>query len=102
MEATMPIKHVVVEGTRWPVDIIDGDQDSAEWVQRYGAPILLAEQRYSVASALSAYHHLIDPRRTQAEAIASLKRARKAAVIATNPIGHLVASNGGDDGRGTY
>jgi hypothetical protein len=76
------ITHVDVDETVWPVDVSSDDEDSAQWVQRYGTPERIVEQRYSVASVLGAYSHLCDPRMTLKDATAALRRARKAHVNA--------------------
>ena len=72
------IRHVVVEDTTWPVDVSTDDEDAAQWVLRYGNTARREEQRMSVASILSAYADITDPRRSLKDATAMLRRARKA------------------------
>lgn len=74
----MSIKSIKVEDTLWPVDVATEDEDSAEWILRYGITERREDQRLSVASILSAYEYLIDPNRTLKDATESLRRARKA------------------------
>jgi hypothetical protein len=73
------IRWVRVEDTTWPVDVATDDEDAAQWVQRYGTPERVVEQRMSVASVLSAYAHLTDSTLTMRQAEAALHRARTAA-----------------------
>lgn len=68
-----------VEDTTWPVDVMTDNEDAAQWVQRYGTPERVVEQRMSVASVLAAYAHLTDPNLTLTDATAALRRAREAA-----------------------
>mgnify|MGYP001408441223 CR=1 FL=1 len=56
-----------VDGTTWP---IPGD---TEWHLRYGP-----HPNMHAASIAAAYAFLVDPSRSQKDAIESLKRARKA------------------------
>ena len=72
------IRNVIVEDTTWPVDVSTDDEDAAQWILRYGSPERREAQRMSVASILSAYADLTDPRRSMADATAMLRRARKA------------------------
>jgi hypothetical protein len=66
------VRYVVVDETTWPVP------DGAEWVLRYGTTEAREAQRLSVASIVNAYWSLLDPNRTQGDAIAMLRRARRA------------------------
>ena len=76
------IHHVVVEDTTWPVDLSSDDEDSAEWVLRYGTPERREAQRMSVASIVSAYKDMTDPRRSLKDGTAMLRRSRTAAAEA--------------------
>ena len=76
------IHHVVVEDTTWPVDLSSDDEDSAEWVLRYGTPERREAQRMSVASIVSAYKDMTDPRRSLKDCTAMLRRALTAAAEA--------------------
>lgn len=73
------IRYSVVEDTTWPVDINTDDEDSCEWVQRYGTPERVYDQRMSVASMLSAFKDMTDPNRSMKDCTAMLRRARIAA-----------------------
>jgi len=73
------IRYTQVECTTWPVDLHSDDEDSAQWVQRYGSIDRVVEQRRSVASVLSAYSDMTDPNRSLKDATAMLRRARIAA-----------------------
>lgn len=76
----MIYNYQVGEST-WPVDSITDNEDSAQWVQRYGPPERVVVQRMSVASVLSAYAHLTDPHISMTDATAALRRAREATRI---------------------
>lgn len=78
-QPTSNVRYVVVDDTAWPVPVSTDEIDSPEWVQRYATPERIVMQRMRVASIVAAYSHLIDPNITQADAIESLKRARRAA-----------------------
>jgi hypothetical protein len=67
-----------IEGTAWPVDIPDDDNDSVQWKLRYAPQNLNREERLFAASALAAYAALADPVYSQRDAFAMLKRARRA------------------------
>jgi hypothetical protein len=69
------VPHVVVDETTWPIP------DETEWVLRYGTTESREALRYGVASIVSAYWSLLDPNRTQGDAVAMLKRARRAAAV---------------------
>lgn len=73
------VRYVVVDDTTWPVPLSTDEIDGPEWVQRYATPERIVKQRMRVASIVAAYSHLIDPNITQADAITSLKHARRAA-----------------------
>lgn len=68
------VRYVVIDETTWPIP------DGIEWVLRYGEPAAREAQRYGVASIVAAYSSLLDPVYSQADAVAMLKRARRAAV----------------------
>lgn len=72
------IRYFRVDDTTWPVDVSTEDEESAEWVQRYGTPERREEQRMAVASILSAYETLTNSQQTQKDARAKLGRAMKA------------------------
>ena len=78
-DSTSNVRFVVINNTTWPVPFSSDDVDGPGWVQRYGTPERVVEQRMTVASVISAYTHLLDPNITQTDAIAALKRARRAA-----------------------
>jgi hypothetical protein len=88
MAETGEVRHVVVDETTWPVP------DEVEWVLRYGTPERREAVRYGVASIVSAYWSLLDPNRTQADAVAMLKRARRA-VAAPRPTHDPEVTNDG-------
>jgi hypothetical protein len=69
-----------IDDTTWPVDWSSDQEDSAEWVLRYGTTERREAQRMSVASILSAYSHLVDPTLSSKGAQSALRRARKAAI----------------------
>ena len=74
MGSRQNVRFARVEDTTWPV--YDG---SAEWALRYGGEGLLTRSdKLYLASVLSAYEHLTDPRRTVHEVGDALRRARKA------------------------
>lgn len=75
------VRHVVVDETTWPIP------DEAEWILRYGTTGAREAQRMGVASIVNAYWSLLDPNRTQADAIAMLKRARRAALATSTQAG---------------
>lgn len=60
------------DGTTWPVPA------DAEWQLRYGTDPDTRETRLHSASIVAAYSFLVDPDRTQKDAIESLKLARRA------------------------
>lgn len=62
-----------VERTVWPVNVGD-----IEWSLRYSNVPMDRATQLTAASALNAYQALTDPSISQADAIAQLKRARKA------------------------
>jgi hypothetical protein len=68
--------------TSWPVDVGTEDEDSAEWVLRYGTPERREAQRMAVASILSAYADLTGPHRSMKDATALLRHAREARAAA--------------------
>ena len=67
-----------LSGTTWPVDVSSEAEDSTQWILRY-APGRNETTFATAASVLSAYAALIDPSRTQGEAVEMLKRARRCA-----------------------
>lgn len=69
------MKWATTEDTTWPCDI-DG---TLRWTLRYGTAEAVVTDRMAAAWVLDAYAHLTDPNISQASAIASLKRARRAA-----------------------
>jgi hypothetical protein len=71
--------YVRVDETTWPVDLETSEHSSAEWALRYGDPL---PRRMFIASLVSAYSRLTDPRITQADAFSALRRAREAAKAA--------------------
>ena len=73
------VRFIDVENTSWPVPVCSDYIDGPEWVQRYASDERATGQRMRVASIIAAYTHLLDPNITQADAIAMLKLARKAA-----------------------
>jgi len=75
----LTVPHVVVDDTTWPIP------DETEWVLRYGTTEAREALRYGVASIVNAYWSLLDPLRTQGEAVAMLKRGRRAAVAHYRP-----------------
>lgn len=75
------IHHVTIEDTTWPVDVETDEENSAQWTLRYGGPEFRDQQRLSVASVLSAYEHLTNPRRSLEDVLASLRLARKARLV---------------------
>ena len=60
-------------GTVYPVNV-----GNLEWALRYGADEVVLRDRMITAAVVACYAHLIDPSRSQGEAIEVLKRARKA------------------------
>lgn len=68
------MRWIEIEDTTWPVDVDGHTQDRL----RYGTRDDCAQERFAAASIMSAYAYLTDPTLTQADAIVSLKRARKA------------------------
>lgn len=74
-EGRSGVAYVAVEGCACPVP------DGAEWTLRYGTTEAREAQRYSVASIVAAYAHLLDPNVTQTDALASLKRLRRAHTV---------------------
>lgn len=70
MSSFTSIHYARIDGTTWPRNVRD-----IEWSLRYGD---LASIRLLAASVVSAYAHLTDPGITEAMAVASLRRARKA------------------------
>lgn len=78
-DSTSNVRFVVVDDTTWPVPFSSDDVDGPGWVQRYGTPERVVEQRMTVASIVTSYSYLIDPSLSQTDAIAALKRARRAA-----------------------
>lgn len=72
------IRYVQIDDTTWPVDVGTDEEDSAEWVQRYGTTERREEQRLSVASVLAAYKDMTHPGRSLKDATAMLRRARRA------------------------
>lgn len=68
--------YVNLEGTVHPIDVPEDDGDSVQWILRY-APDRFDRHLFA-ASILAAYAALLDPNITQGDAIAKLKRARKA------------------------
>lgn len=68
--------YVIVDGTCWPTLLGD-----VEWRARY-APASINSQRMLIASTLGAYSYLTNPALTQKDAIAALKRARRAEAAA--------------------
>ena len=73
------IHYSFADDTMWPIDWSDNDEDSAQWVLRYGTPERREAQRLSVASVLNSYAHLLDLDLSLEDATASLRRARAAA-----------------------
>lgn len=73
MADTDTVRYARVEDTTWPVPL------GAGWVQRYGTPDAIVEQRLTVASIIQAYSHLLDPALSMRDATAALRRARRAA-----------------------
>ena len=71
------IHYGTVDDTTWPIDWSTDDEDSAQWTLRYGTPERREDQRYSVASVLAAYGHLLDPGLSMKEATMALRRARR-------------------------
>lgn len=69
--------YVVVDDNTWPVRVGD-----IEWLLRYGNRPLTRSEQLIAASTLNAYSCLADPAISQKDAIAKLKRARRAAVRA--------------------
>lgn len=73
-------RFVTVDDTTWPIEVGD-----LAWVLRYGMPVeqrpevLTRQDRLILASVVESYLFLIDPTRPHKEAVASLRRARKAA-----------------------
>lgn len=65
--------------TVFPVDVHSDNEDSAQWVQRYGSPARREEQRLAVASILSVYAELTDANTSMRRAAALLAEARTAA-----------------------
>ena len=61
------------QGTVYPVNV-----GSLEWALRYGSADLVLSDRMVTAAVVACYAHLVDPSRSQSEAIAVLKRARSA------------------------
>lgn len=61
------------DDTVYPVNV-----GSLEWVLRYGADNRVLRERMIIAGVVGFYANLIDPNATQGDAIAALKRARKA------------------------
>jgi hypothetical protein len=55
-------KHHVrlADGTLWALDYPENDEDSLEWVLRYGSPAMREEQRLIVASIVASYKALIN------------------------------------------
>ena len=76
------IRYIQLGETTWPIDRSDEDEDTAQWVLRYGSTERREAHRLAVASILSSYAYLIDPNRSLKDATASLRRARQAAAIA--------------------
>jgi len=75
----VPAVTVRVDDTSWP---IDGGPDGASCNDQLRYTTERRPNDLVVASMLSAYEALICPSITQGDAIASLKRARKAAAAA--------------------
>lgn len=69
------MKWVRVDEVTVPVD----DEGTVQWNLRYGTPEAREGQRMEAASVMAAYAHLASPGITQAVAIETLKRVRKAA-----------------------
>ena len=61
------------DNTVYPVNV-----GPLEWALRYGDPLLVLRDRMITAGVVGFYANLIDPKATQGEAIAALKRARRA------------------------
>ena len=83
MAGMTPISNVMfiaVDDTQWPIPMWWCEEvDGPEWVQRHAADVdRVVEQRMRVASLIAAYSSLLDPNLSQTDAIAQLKRARKA------------------------
>lgn len=70
------MRWIRVEDTTWPVDVDGTTQDALRYKGDGWTALRLA-----AASVMSAYAYLTDPTLTQTDAIASLKRARKAAAL---------------------
>ena len=70
----MSARYGTSDGTVWPVPWSDDpDVNGPEWLMRYGP-----NKDVFVASIVAAYKHLVDPSLSQAEAVQSLRRARRA------------------------
>ena len=67
-------RYVTVADTTWPVDVGD-----LEWALRYDPDSLTREDQLVIASVVHSYSFLTSPHRTHGDAVASLRRARKAA-----------------------
>lgn len=68
----MSEKYVTIEDTVWPVNL-----NESAWLLRYGP-----HHDYHAASAVDAFCHLMSPGITQTDAIAALKRGRRATAAA--------------------
>lgn len=67
-----------VDDTTWPIDDDDNDE-SVQWIMRYGTDYERKRVSLAAASVMAAYAALIDPTIPQTDAVAKLKRARRAA-----------------------
>jgi hypothetical protein len=67
-------RYGTADDTTWPVDVGD-----LEWALRNNPDSLTREDQQVLASVVHAYLTLINPRTTHGDAVASLRRARKAA-----------------------
>lgn len=47
------------DGTLWSVDLAENDEDSLEWILRYGTPDQVESLRLVIASVLSSYTALL-------------------------------------------
>lgn len=66
------VHYVATEGATVPIPV------NVEWTLRYGTTEAREAARLSAASVVAAYAHLLDPNMGAADAIASLRRARRA------------------------
>jgi hypothetical protein len=81
------IRFTHVDDTVWPIDWSSEDEDSAQWVLRYGNLERREAQRLGVASILCAYATLLDPDLFMKTATEMLRRGRRAMTSVWNPEG---------------